>query len=122
MVLGLRIVPRAGLVVLILTPGLVLVILARRVYLGRRGASRMSLAMVVPMMAAVAVVSATLACYALVYGLGRGAERAALWWLLAIPPGVLVILILKDLVAYLLWISRVPMADKPKVAFMPRKK
>ena len=46
-------------------------------------------------------------------------HRAYLWWLFPGVAGVFLILLLKDLVAFLIWILKHPGAEKPRVAFLP---
>jgi hypothetical protein len=39
-----------------------------------------------------------------------------------VPPGLLLVLVMIDLCAYLAWIARAPLVDKPPVPFLPVKK
>ncbi len=43
----------------------------------------------------------------------------ALWWLLLIPVAAIPPVLLKDVCAFLLWIIRHPIAEKPPVPFLP---
>ena len=122
MVLSTGITTRIVLLAVLWIPALVLVILARDVYFGRRAASSVSLVMVMPVILVVALLTAIAGGGALVYGFGRVPERAALWLLLVVPPGALLVLVLMDLCSYLRWIARAPLAEKPPVAFLPAKR
>ena len=48
-------------------------------------------------------------------------NRWALWWLFMLPVGSVAILILRDICVLLVWITRNPGAEKPRVPFLPQK-
>jgi hypothetical protein len=57
----------------------------------------------------------------LVVGLGTAGkpQPVVLLWLLPAPVAILIILLLKDLCAFLFWIARNPTIEKPPTAFLP---
>lgn len=106
-----------------LVMGCVLVILAGAVRRGRRLPSLAAAWCMFPLMLLIAAVVIVRGGMAIIEGAGLvgRAEPWAFWWLLIVPPGVLGILLLKDLCAYLFWIARNPISEKLPVDFLPGK-
>jgi hypothetical protein len=105
----------------VLAGALLEVLLAKPVHRGSRTASIMGLAMLLPVFPVVILLAAAMTSFALQILLDprRESFRPCLW-LLALPAGVLLILLMKDLGACLLWIAHHPQADKPPVPFLPQ--
>ncbi|HEY4329222.1 MAG TPA: hypothetical protein VGN88_05765 [Phycisphaerae bacterium] len=104
--------------------GPILLVLAWPVRRGHSIGSQLAMIVVAAELALAGLATAICGGAALVWGIdftGRP-EREKLWWLLVVPVGILVVLLLKDLCGYLKWISRNPITEKPAVAFMGKAK
>ncbi len=111
---------RITYVVLFGFPGMSLLLLVPLVWRGRAWACRMACVMVVPLMIVAVTATAGAVGWGLMFGL-RPVEFNALVWLLTMPLGLFLVLLMKDLCAYLLWIARNPLTEKPGVHFVSGK-
>jgi hypothetical protein len=92
------------------------------VFRARKAGCVVAFLSLVPPMLAIGFTTACAAGLALVVGAGVGATRARplnLLWLLTMPIGILLVLLLKDLMGYLRWIARNPITEKLPVRFLP---
>lgn len=115
---------RACYVLLLGISGGMLVGLSRAVWRGSANACRWAVGLIVPLMLLAAAVTILTTALALVLGvsaLGGFAEPGALKWILIFPPGLLILMLMKDLCAYLLWFARHPFIDKPTLRFLSGK-
>jgi hypothetical protein len=110
---------RGFIACLLLCVALGLLVFSRGVHRGRAAPCRLSAALLLPFGALMLPIILLPAGLGLVFGLGTHPQPASLLLVLILPPGILLLLLLKDLFAYLMWIARVPAAEKPKVPFLP---
>jgi len=100
-------------------------LLAQAIKRGSRVASRMA-GVAVSVHLVCVVLAMTLAAALIVVdatGFVSGPhDYSELWWLLAAAPVLVVIMLLKDVVGFLFWIARNPIAEKQPVAFLPGRK
>jgi hypothetical protein len=105
----------------LLMPGLILFGIAAPIRRGRRVPSIIAMILLAPCILA-AVWAATLFFGSVIVDIfgdhGRHHWNNAIW-LILMPIPVLVILLLKDLCAFLFWIARNPTAEKPPTPFLP---
>ena len=113
------VIGRIFLVAMLLFPALGLLLLTRAIFHGRPKPCRMAVALIVPFALVLLPFIVVPPCIGVVYGIGRNPQPAALLWLLILPPGAAILLLLKDVAAYLLWIARNPMVEKPPIPFVP---
>jgi hypothetical protein len=90
------------------------------VWRGRAWACRTACAAIVPLMMAGVAATAAAAGWGIIFGL-RPVDPEALAWILTMPPGLFLVLLMKDLCAYLLWFARNPLTEKPGVYFVSGK-
>ena len=106
---------------LFLTPGTAFLFLSGLIRRGGKIASILALFYFVPLMVLSLLATPMFASAILVDALGlAGRPHPIMYlWLLVIPAGVFIVLLLQDLCGFLRWIARNPMVDKPPVPFLP---
>jgi hypothetical protein len=115
--------PGRAFVLLVFFPdGLFLVLMAGTVRKGQRLGSQLCFVALCPLIGTISVLGALAGCFTLMYAFGLFREPPSLW---AVPALLiflllgLALLLLVDLVGYLRWIARHPLAEKPPMPFLP---